>query len=189
MLYLLRHPEVLQAVLKGSLVVFNAGFDVTRDSCCYCVSVSNTGFDISKDSCFDCKSVRLQTSECCMQGIGKQAFTPDALPTSGSMRGISTRLLLAVCGNGDSNIQFLKQRWAALAPAFTYQILIHRCNRGELCRAEQQHGPQGYLTAAAAHLRRLDLRWTIRRESSQVFYAVCKGVLMLLIPSVVALLC
>ena len=88
-----------------SLVVFNAGFDVTRDSCCNCVSVSNTGLDVSRDSCFDCKSVRLQTSELCMQVIGKQAFTPDALPTSGSMRGISTRLLLAVCGNGDSNIQ------------------------------------------------------------------------------------
>ena len=90
-----------------SLAAFNAGVDVTRDSCCNCVSVFIGSFDVSRDSCCDCVSVRIQTSERCVQVIGEQASTPDTLPTSGSIRGIFTRLLLAVWGNGDNHIQYL----------------------------------------------------------------------------------
>ncbi len=107
-----------------------------------------------------------------MQVIGQQAFTPDALPTSGSIRGISTRLLLAVWGNGDSHIQYLRNAGLPQLLQLCTRSLSTDTIEGSFAELNSSICYKGTPQQLQHHLRRLDLRWSIRHESSQVFYAM-----------------
>lgn len=60
------------------------------------------------------------------------------------------RLLLAVWGNGDSHIQYLRNADLPQLLQLCTRSLSTDTIGGEFCRAEQQHLLQGYPTAAAA---------------------------------------
>jgi len=103
-----------------------------------------------------------------LQLIGGEAFTPDTLP--GNIMGISIRLLLAVAGNSDSHIQYLLGAQLAQVRQFRTRALSTDTVKGSFAELNSSIRYKATPQELEQHLRRLDLRRSIRTASLTRLY-------------------
>lgn len=100
-----------------------------------------------------------------LQLIGGEAFTPDTLP--GNIMGIS---LLAVAGNSDSHIQYLLGAQLAQVRQFRTRALSTDTVKGSFAELNSSIRYKATPQELEQHLRRLDLRRSIRTASLTRLY-------------------